>query len=315
MPHLPMLRFRLARACALLATLLLACSPASTEAPDGSSTVSTNPALATLAPEVQPDHTEVVDAIRAHRVVAMGEWHGSAREHAFIMALLEDPQVAPLIDSVVIEFGSAVHQDLVDQYVAGASIPDQELAQAWTTTTQQSGVWNAPIYRAFYRFVRDLNAGRDRKLRLVLGDPGSGTALCSDVPSDCVDRNNFMAEAVTAEVDQGRRTLLFAGVFHVVRSTGGEARTAVDRLEAQGEEAYVIVPIGGPLLDSVEVHQRVAGLPGPTVLPDAWSSTLSATALRGDTTVLCDHPPCDSPGSTGSLADLADAYIYLGPLS
>lgn len=113
----------------------------------------------------------IVAALRDGRAVGLGEWHGRSEEHRFFSSVLRDPQVRSILDSVVVEFGAAPEQSVVDLFVAGAEVPDAELRKIWTTTTQPSGVWDAPVYRAFYETIRTLNSQGTRQLRVILGVP------------------------------------------------------------------------------------------------------------------------------------------------
>jgi hypothetical protein len=104
---------------------------------------------------------------------------------------------------------------------------------------------------------------------------------------------------------------LFAGVFHVWR-TGLPPLSATSRLEATGHRAFVVLPFGGPLLVDADVRSHLLGLPIPSVVSDRWLRTISASIARDSTTVTCDHPPCETAAKAGSLASVADAFVYLG---
>ena len=116
----------------------------------------------------------------------------------------------------------------------------------WTDTTQQSGVWNDPIYRQFFERIRALN--RDRapaeRIRVVLGDPPidwadiTQTVDCNDSDPRCLDhwilrRDQHFASVVQASIDRGRRVLIIAGAGHVLRNPDApEGTSLVDRLDA-----------------------------------------------------------------------------------
>jgi hypothetical protein len=52
---------------------------------------------------------------------------------------------------------------------------------------------------------------------------------------------------------------------------------------------------------------------GPQIVTADWLASVPAQVMRGETTVVCDRPPCESPGDPGSLHDVADGYVYFGP--
>jgi hypothetical protein len=259
----------------------------------------------------------LIDALRDGRVVALGEWHGRSDEHRFFTEVLREPNVRSILDSVVVEFGAAPEQDVVDRYVAGDDVPHTELRKIWTTTTQQSGVWDAPVYRQFFETVRALNSeGGGRKLHVILGDPGQGAVLCgqpdgaSDAP--CVERDAFMADRAADELSDGHRVLIVAGVFHVWRPIDDRSLTVTQRLEAMGWRSYVLLPFGGPMLNNASIRSHLSSK-GSLVVTAEWLTSVPASIMRGTATVTCDHPPCETPGDVGSLRDVADGFLDLGP--
>src|SRR5687768_13131371 len=77
----------------------------------------------------------ILDAFRSHDIVALGDAHGTAHAQVFLKALVRDPRFATTVDDIVVEFGNARYQDLVDRFVAGGEVPADSLRQAWQNTT------------------------------------------------------------------------------------------------------------------------------------------------------------------------------------
>ena len=73
---------------------------------------------------------------------------------------------------IVVEFGNARYQAIIDRFVAGEDVPHPELQKVWQNTTQAHPVWDSPIYEEFFRAVRAVNATlpTERRLRVLLGD-------------------------------------------------------------------------------------------------------------------------------------------------
>src|SRR5229473_3585675 len=78
----------------------------------------------------------VVDALRKSPIVALGEVHGNEQCQQFRLALLRDVRVTDLVNDIVVEFGNAKYQDVVDSFVAGGNVGDAELRHVWQDTTQ-----------------------------------------------------------------------------------------------------------------------------------------------------------------------------------
>ena len=262
----------------------------------------------------------IIDAMDGYEVVAIGETHRSSREHEVLRALIADPRLPDVIDDIAVEFGTSNQQAVMDRYINGEDVPAADLRRAWTETTQQSGVWSAPMYADFFEAVRAANQGLDgdRRIRVLLGDPDLEVAReCPPPEDDCFDRDGHFAEVVQREsLDRGRRVLIVAGTFHVLRASSPHVASVVDLLERDADAStFVVLPLEGAIIRQPEVALFVEPLDPPHAgsLKGTPIGDLSAGVLRGDTTVTCDNPPCGEPESAGTLDSVADAYLYLGP--
>ena len=302
----------------VVAVLLAAChaAPSPSAAPSASAAEPTDPGT--------PAADAVVAAFDDHPVVAIGEVHGSTWQHQLLRDVVADPRLAGMLDTIVVEFGSARHQRTIDRYLAGQDVPEDELELVWTDTTQRSGVWDAPVYRQFYEFVRDLNAARPRRerLRVLLGDPPIDWAgvtdltNCSDREPRCLDywlfrRGPLFAGVVQEAVANGHRVLVIAGSGHIRRNPDlDHAVSTVDLLDANlPGSVWAMVPVE---VMSDEIRRLTAAAPdAPTVFPLAGTEL---GALPEDTvfqrgTVTCDPGPCETPGPPPRLETVADALL------
>jgi hypothetical protein len=254
----------------------------------------------------------IVDALRAAPLVALGEVHGSEQGQAFRLALLRDARVTALVNDIVVEFGNAKYQELVDAFVDGRDVPDAELRHVWQDTTQISGVWDRPIYGDFFRAVREVNRTlpASHRLRVLLGDPpvdwdvarrineGPATERDGKVTINGIwvtkedaaklDRDAYAADLVRREViDKGRRGLLIFGEMHVRRIRN----TVVSRIEAStGTHVFSIVNATGGAYEALN-----------TLFPDVPSWPVPRVLIT----------PLGSVA--GGPFDASDAVLYLGP--
>ena len=74
----------------------------------------------------------ILDAFASHPVVALGDRHGLAEELDLYAALIRDPRFASEVGYLVVEFGSATHQDTLDRYLSGETVPYADLRKVWT---------------------------------------------------------------------------------------------------------------------------------------------------------------------------------------
>src|SRR5438552_12065657 len=78
----------------------------------------------------------ILHAFDQYQVVALGEIHGGEKDHGLFRALLSDARFPSKVNDIVVEFGNAFYQPLVDHYVSGEDVPLAELRRIWRTTTQ-----------------------------------------------------------------------------------------------------------------------------------------------------------------------------------
>jgi hypothetical protein len=78
----------------------------------------------------------ILDAFRTHALVALGDEHGSEQGSAFRMALIRDARFASVVNDIVVEFGNARYQGLMDRFVRGEDVKPEELRRVWQDTTQ-----------------------------------------------------------------------------------------------------------------------------------------------------------------------------------
>jgi hypothetical protein len=288
------MRPALVRAAAILVVLLAA----------GRQSAAQGPAPAAARP-VDPIRA-IVDAFRSTPLVALGEDHGNEQGAAFRLALLRDPAFLATVDDIVVEFGNARYQSLVDRFVMGEPVDDAALRRVWQDTTAISGVWDRPIYEAFFRAVRDSNATRPRArpLRVLLADlpvdweaaartppaPGQrrlyGQPVPDDAPEGAFDRDRHAAGVVEREtLAKGRRALIVFGDGHLSRRPA----SIVGRLERDGRVRIFTIASVARRYDSLARDQ-----------PDVATWPIPSLALVGGTAL-----------GAGAFSDV-DAVLYLG---
>jgi hypothetical protein len=266
----------------------------------------------------QPATTAVVRAFDAHDIVMLGETHGNKQEYDWLRELVAEPAFADRVDDIVMEFGNSRFQSAVDRYVAGESIPLEEVQGAWLDTVASVGP-PSPVYASLYSAVREANLKRrgQHQIRVLCGDPDidwtriqDGTALAPHLASRELSYVRIVKSEVLA---RHRRALLIMGAFHFLRNLGmvpGKAEgnsTIEDQLRAAGARTYLIVTGTNTVGWNGEVDQRFETWSAPVIMPLAgyWVGDLPAIPV-----ILAGRGP---QLRTLLLKDAADALLYLGP--
>ncbi len=164
----------------------------------------------------------IAEAFKTHRLVAVGDNHGNVQGHAFRLALIRDPRLAGVFNDIVVEFGNARYQDLIDRFIRGEAVADVDLRHVWQDTTQIEEAWDLPIYEEFFRAVRTVNASRrpNERLRVLLGDPPidwNAVHSAKDL-KPWMDRDKHAVDVIRREVlARKHRGLVIYGDQHLVR--------------------------------------------------------------------------------------------------
>jgi hypothetical protein len=237
--HAALLRDRLAGAAAVV--LLAACAylqPPAAGAPAGA--------------EAKP--ADAVPAVLAlfdrYPVVALGEAHGLEEEREFIDKLVRDPAFADKVNDVVVEFGNAKYQGVIDRYLAGDDVPEAELQQVWREHTCP-GPQVSSAYPKYFAAFREVNKALPpaRRFRVLLGDPPIDWGKVRDLRDFgpfLAQRDAHFAGVVEEQVlAKGRKCLLILGGGHLMRKEPLS-------LPGFGPKAFTKVPAPGDKQDTKE---------------------------------------------------------------
>jgi len=257
----------------------------------------------------------IVDAFRTHRLVGLSEGpHGNIEGHRFRLSLIRDPRISAIVNDIVVEFGSARYQELMDRFVRGDTVDDEALRHVWEDTTIVTSGWERPIYKEFFHAVRAVNATLppDRQLRVLLGDPPIKWETIhtrDELRAATRARGNYEEDVIRREVlAKNRRALLIFGDGHFQGRGEGLGLSGV--FEREGVEVWAISSGGGmDRVDLQRVQPDVANWPIP-----------SLATLRGTTLGMKEYgffyeiPPVrEDFWRAMKLEGQFDALLWLGP--
>jgi hypothetical protein len=284
--------------------------------------VSMSPSRPALKPV--PAITGLLDLFETYPLVALGEIHDLQDEADFITALLHHPAFPATVQVIVVEFGNARYQSVIDRFIAGGAIAARELRPVWRDIF---GVgFDAPIYEQFFRTVRAINRTLSpaQRLRVLLGDPPvDWSQMTQKADLFRWQRDAHYAEVVETNIlASGYHGLLIAGELHFVRdwpmSFGDE--NIVQRLERNRPgSVHVILPHIGFGRETSALEPHLADMPIPSLvsLHTTWLGEFDTARLQ-ETLLFIPNPdlPPPPPLRQGvTLGTVADSYLYLGQRS
>jgi len=222
-------------------------------------------------------------------VVCLGEGHGSERDSALRIALIEHPDFIGTVNAVMVEFADSRQQELLDRFaIDGEDMPRDKLRLAWSSTSG-SEVWNLPVYEDFIRSVRRINLKlpRDRRIRLLGGDT-SGEK----------NRGRVIREAVGREIlDKNLKALAIYGSRHCKRRGFGFPGELSDKYPGK---IWAVIAFDDP-----DEGKRIFGLgDDPKYLRITGTEKAKVSADK-----------MFAPGRSKSpttVGDVTDAVIYFG---
>jgi len=231
-------------------------------------------------------------AFKNYSIVALGnvEFRGDEQSHAFQVALIRDARFAAVVNDIVVEFGNARYQDVMDRYIAGEDVPRETLKHVWQDTSQFEFEWDLPIYEDLFRVVREVNAKLPaaRRMRVLLGDPPvdwTRIQTVDDLKREVGDRDVHAVEVIRREVlAKQRRALVIYGGQHLLRKNP-------NGIVARLGDGTVFVVVPETRRDLVPMQADVASWAVPTL------AIVKGTAL----------------GAALKVEEQVDALLYLGP--
>jgi hypothetical protein len=295
----------LAMLCAATVTMRAQSTP-----PPPTATAGEGTGVAAAAAVPRDPATAIKEAFETHPLVALGDNHGNEQVHDLRLTLIRDSRLAGVFNDIVVEFGNARYQDLMDRFISGETVAADDLRYVWQDTTQIEEAWDLPIYEEFFRAVRQVNKSRrpDQRLRVLLGDPPidwSAVRSGDDLES-WMDRDGHAVTVIRREVlARKRRGLIIYGDQHLVRkntrldAADDWANGVVARLEKDGS-ARVFNIHTDTRLDMTAIQGDIA----------TWTKP-SLTMLRGTTLGQTVMEP--GPGRKPvQMQEQFDAIVYLG---
>jgi hypothetical protein len=242
-----------------------------------------------------------------------------------MLSIVATPEIADLVDDIVMEVGNSLYQEAVDRYVSGEEASLEQAQKAWRDAVGMVPP-TSPVYASLYQAVREANLKRrgGRQMRIVCADAGLDWEQVTDrrqVMPYLDNRDQRYAQIVKDEVlARRRRALLIMGSGHFLRGYPRGRFSIEQELRLAGASTYVIALGTNATGGYDDLDPRFDSWPTPVIVSLAgnWVGELPTlpvidggvvnSPISPDGTVA---PPPPSPAP--KLKDAADALLYLGP--
>ena len=202
------MRTLVALALVMVAALLAGTSMASAQTP--------HPPMPTVRGAIDG----ILAAFEKHRLVGLGDMHGMAQQEDFFVTLIRDPRFVKEVGNVVVEFGTATHQDILDRYINGGNVSYAELRSVWSDVVGWTPTVTGLGYVNFFVQVRTINLSLapEQRIRVWLGEPAidwSKVNTREDIIPAMEQRDSYPATIIKREIlGKGKKALVIYGHWH-----------------------------------------------------------------------------------------------------
>lgn len=283
------------------------------------------------APVAQPAVRAIVDAFATHDLVALSDPHGDVTARQFVRELVAAPGFADAVNDVVVEFGNARYQAIVDRYVGGEAVALRDLQPSWQDVVTPNQIW---ADEEFYATVRRVNQTRppERRLRVLLGDPPidwTSVRTRAEFTPWLEMRDSFPAALIQIGVlAKRRKALVLYGHLHFQRRqllsnydmSDWRMQTLVSLIERAtparvftiwrlGDEVRDLVPaanVTGPAVYAT--RDTTLGAEDVTRLSPAWTKARRFAVEHGTLV-----PVPEAQWRTLTIEEQLDGVVTLGP--
>ena len=297
--------------CALLVVVPIVCTA---QAPQ-----STSPS-AELSP--QPAIPAILAAFDRYETVAMPEAHGDKDLDDFIFSLIRDPEFPEKVNDIAVECGNSLYQPILDRYIAGENVSFAEVQKVWRNTTQPMCGMSG-FFEQFFPLVRAINQKLPavRRLRVLAADPPIDWEQVKTIDDYLrfKDRDVSIASVMEKEVlAKHRKALMLFGVVHLMHGVNvpppGNAVTIYEK--DHPHVTFVINNLADDFNLPASAVNRFANWPAPSLAlaKGAWLGGMElANVFPVPFSLNQDCQPVYNFPQQKPMADLVDAFLYLGP--
>lgn len=271
---------------------------------------------AAAEPNPEPAVQAILAAFDKYEVVAMPAAHGMQDLDDFILSLVRNPAFAEKVNDIEVECGNSLYQATLDRYIAGEGVPFTEARKVWRNTTQpMCGM--SPFVEEFFPLVRAINqklpAGK--RLRVLAGDPPvdwSQVKSFDDILK-LSHRDASIASVIEKEVlAKHRKALMLFGTFHLMHGVGHSAVSIYEK--DYPNLTFVISDLAFFDADSLATWP----IPSLARTKGTWLGALDLSHFLPPPTMIdmnCKVHHEFPKELQKPMADLVDAFLYLGPQS
>ncbi len=251
------------------------------------------------------------DKLESGAVVAIGEAHWYADLFGQITQVLLSPGLDGVFSRLFVEFGNVRHQAMLNDYLNGKEISEDELAAVWLDSIAFPA-WLHPCYGDFFRRLKEANLTRKTPIEVILTEPEfnwQDIEHPAQLAGLNAGRDQALLEGICrAKENTEQGVVVLVGARHILKCspTLGPSRHQPFGVLAAKRFGKQYVSVWPHMLPTACEQENAAY--------GVYSTQQPAFNRMSFTDLVPNSPPVN-PYPEVSVAQMVDAYWYFGPQS
>ncbi len=259
----------------------------------------------------------ILQAFEKHNFVAIGDYHWNDAFVRYATELVSKPEFSDRVNHVVVEFGNAKYQSVLDDYLLGREVSEAQLNSVLRGALYFMA-WMPEVYRDFFKAVRVRNQSlpESKKIRVHLAEAPFDWNEVQDVKmwkQAATHKTDHFYQIAAERITNNEKTLMIFGAFHLVNAPQAYVKKTTEsdwplatRLEqAFPDSTYSIWPMTDP--EAVNTFSKIKT---PAIL-DVQQEPLQTLRLI-DFLPKARYKLAEMDKMDAEVGELFDAFLYLG---
>lgn len=259
----------------------------------------------------------IMQAFATHNLVAIGDYHWNDAFVRYATKLVSKPEFSEQVNHIVVEFGNAKYQSVLDDYLAGGDVSEEQLNSVLRGSLYFMA-WMPDEYRDFFRAIKKRNQDLpdSKKIRVHLAEAPFDWEELQDVKvwkRAATHKTDYFYQVAAERIKNNEKALMIFGAFHLVNAPKEyvqETQQADWPLATRLEQAfpnstYLIWPMTDP-----EVVKTFSQVKTPALL-EVQQGPMQRLRLI-DILPKARYKLAAMDDMDAQVGELFDAFLYLG---
>ncbi|MDV6253046.1 hypothetical protein [Vibrio sp. EA2] len=259
----------------------------------------------------------IMQAFEKHNLVAIGDYHWNDAFVRYATELVSKPEFSEQVNHIVVEFGNAKYQSVLDDYLVGGEVSEEQL-NTMLRGSLYFMAWMPDVYRDFFKAIKQRNEAlpEGQKIHVHLAEAPFDWNSMQDVnvwKQAAKNKTDHFYQVASERIKNKEKALMIFGAFHLVNAPADYVKKTQEtdwplatRLEQDfPDSTYLIWPMTDP-----EVVKTFNQLKSPAVLEVGQGPMRDLRLI--DFLPKARYKLAAMDDMDAKVGELFDAFLYLG---